>query len=920
VSFDGQWVYYAKMHDAVRPNGADLFKIHVPSRRIQQLTKQEFTPNAGPARGLKVARPGWGVFNLGPCPLPGGRVAFVSDRNGFESQNPGYTPNALALQLCVMDDNGENVECIGHMNLGMALHPVVLKDGRIMFSTLESQGLRSHHLWGIWSIHPDGTYWEPLLSAFEILNGTADSFHFQTQLSDGRIVVESYYNLNNFGFGNYYAFPPRPPDGVPAFGPGYKHDPRNARLRHGRHDDGRPINFRFPFSPYGIEALTPFVPKNDMPSLPAVLGQPDSPRVGKFTHPSGAPDNHMLTVWAPGKVKNAKTAELDAGIYLIKSGLPIDEPGQMRLVKDDPNFNEQWPRALVPYRSIYGVDAPAEIPSLVNDGSRSAYLPEGSPFGLVGSSSLYKRESYPYGAVKPGTVTATYAEDKDPTGYRGFDSSFNWGVQGADAGLYENSEIHAIRILQLEPTTELKGPRAYYNHGREKMDILGEIPVRKFNGDSQPIDPDGHPDTSFLAKIPADVAWTFQTLDKRGMVLNSSQTWHQIRPGEVRNDCGGCHAHSQKPTDFQRTAAARDDYKVFDLTTRPPLMTSRSNDQSGRKWDTNNETGLRFADGPITVEYHRDIKPIFARSCNACHSAKAGRIPDGNLVLDDDTPVKTWQTAGLEFTITVPNSYARLAADQEGKWGFKSLGKRGWMAQPQTASRYVRMMQSRRSLLIWKLFGQRLDGWQNDDMPYEAIPGDPTSLRHKGQPVPDTPENRKLSHIGYTGEMMPPPEAVKAGTVAALSDEDRLTIVRWVDLGCPIDLTYDPKNPDRRGTGWFLDDQRPTLALTYPSAGTNKSLDRILIGVHDLGTGLDMASLKVTADVSIDGVSSGKNAAGKFREISPGVWEWRMTRPVERLPKATLAVSIADRQGNVTSLKRTFAVGAPVTSVTSARR
>ena len=45
-----------------------------------------------------------------------------------------------------------------------------------------------------------------------------------------------------------------------------------------------------------------------------------------------------------------------------------------------------------------------------------------------------------------------------------------------------------------------------------------------------------------------------------------------------------------------------------------------------------------------------------------------------------------------------------------------------------------------------------------------------------------------------------------------------------------------------------------------------------------------------------------------------------MTRPIERLPKATLAVSIADRQGNVTSLKRTFAVGVPVTTATAAQR
>src|SRR5438552_1287862 len=52
----------------------------------------------------------------------------------------------------------------------------------------------------------------------------------------------------------------------------------------------------------------------------------------------------------------------------------------------------------------------------------------------------------------------------------------------------------------------------------------------------QPLAPDGNPDTRFLAKAPADVPFTFQTLDKDGTVLNMAQTWHQLRPGEARND------------------------------------------------------------------------------------------------------------------------------------------------------------------------------------------------------------------------------------------------------------------------------------------------------------------------------------------------------------------------------------------------
>src|SRR5207237_3030404 len=144
--------------------------------------------------------------------------------------------------------------------------------------------------------------------------------------------------------------------------------------------------------------------------------------------------------------------------------------------------------------------------------------------------------------------------------------------------------IHGIRIVAMEPPSALTAGQ-FFNPAGERFRILGEFPVRKFSQDGkQPIDPDGNPDTSFLAKIPADVAWTFQTLDKHGMVLNMAQTWHQVRPGEKRTDCGSCHGHSQKPTPFEDTLAARPDFPIFDLTQQTPLLTTKKDDQSGKKW------------------------------------------------------------------------------------------------------------------------------------------------------------------------------------------------------------------------------------------------------------------------------------------------------------------------------------------------
>ena len=79
-----------------------------------------------------------------------------------------------------------------------------------MFTSYESQGLRDLRLWALWTIHPDGSRWQPLVSNFA--NG-ASAFHFMTQLSDGHVVVEEYYNLNNLGFGTYYKLAPHAPEG-----------------------------------------------------------------------------------------------------------------------------------------------------------------------------------------------------------------------------------------------------------------------------------------------------------------------------------------------------------------------------------------------------------------------------------------------------------------------------------------------------------------------------------------------------------------------------------------------------------------------------------------------------------------------------------------------------------------------------------
>src|SRR5215203_2448381 len=881
VSFDGKWVLFTWYHDLTSVNrqrgdgpylstaGADLYKLNLDTGKLVRLTTQALTPNTGNGARFTPGdaggnHPRIGVFNTGGTWAGGGRIVFTSNRNNFLPPKE-LSSGQRVMQLFAMDDDGSNVELIGHLNLAMALHPQVLLDGRVTFSSWEEHGLRDSRQFPLWVIGPDGRGWMGLSGFSE----PSLVHHFATQMPGGDLVVTRYYNLNNNGLGDLVRYPLDPPG--PDFGS------PDATPSDGT--DGK-----VPFHRAGQVLLTPFTTPADFPAPcpgweenaygssgiegPAPCAGPD--RRGKFTHPSAAPSTvgdparaDLLAVYAPGPANHngiyvslgTALPRYHGEIVLIPDAAPIpappaSQPGrppQLVTVVAEDGFNLQWPRPVVSWRQLYGVDGPAARPALSDAAIRAERLTPGEPFGLLGSSSLLWRDT----AASAGR----FWEDRDPFN-TGDEAPYRWVRQGGDAGVYRDDEVWAVRILLQLPATDRSYPnngRRFYVAGGERMRILGEIPVRK-PGAARLLRPDGsfEDDTSFLARIPADASVTFQTLDRRGMALNMAQTWHQVRPGEARYDCGGCHAHSKEPLDFETTAAAQPGYAIPDLARSTPLLSLSRTGQPGVRTVAAHQT---------TVEWFRNVEPILEKRCASCHggASPAAGLPLARSAARIDRDGVAW-----------PGAYFRLALDTFAERSPAPPGgeEQWWLPQ---LTRYLRGFQSRQSLLMWKVWGERLDGRSNDA---------------RTDDLDFTPSAAHPAGVGVPG-MLP---------------EEKLTLARWIDLGAPIQL----------GTPWgFLeDDLRPTLVLrpSTAQAWAAGSIDALEISAFDTESGVVPASLTVTCNLRLGSVAPGANLAAK-RPVDPEGTVLRLLLPrrVRLDERAVFTVSVRDGARHVTQIVRMFA-------------
>ena len=265
---------------------ADQPAVHARTPGAANWSSDYRTPRGG-QDALRLRR-----VQHGPVPAAR-RPARRSPATATASGPPKGYP-AIALQLFVMDDGRR------HRRRRRPAEPREDRppehrrraasggadDGRIMFSTLESQGIRGDILWGIWRSIPTartGTRW----SARSIPAARRTASTSRRSLPTARSSSRSTTTRTTAASAPTSSCRRSRRRATPAFGPAYMNDPRNPplALRPARQRQGRSC-YRMPFMPTGCGVAHAVRARHRRAGRPRrSSSDKNSPAVGKFTHP-----------------------------------------------------------------------------------------------------------------------------------------------------------------------------------------------------------------------------------------------------------------------------------------------------------------------------------------------------------------------------------------------------------------------------------------------------------------------------------------------------------------------------------------------------------------------------------------------------------------------------------------------------------
>lgn len=507
VSLDGKRVYFAVY-------SASDFKlgwrdgVTLPNMQLGDKGQEAKLYVADIASGVVTALAHKkGDRDTNPVELPDGKIMFSSDRGhtiepwldriGNSSQ---YEP-----QLYIADADGANAKNISPHELATAMHPYVLQDGNVIYSSF----LKSHNLrygstnggvnwpgtldngWSMVGIDREGgdMTWRLGAHGTRLMDGgrlkTGKAQHFFGQLANGDVCTANYYRANNLGLGDVFCFPPQ----------------------------GKGIEGRGPqFIPAGIYNVASWSKSNDEASLPDANGKYQ----GKIGYPEGLSNGQiMLTVGrgyctqVSGTVMGIEgvlanepnTLGCDVGIYQT-TVIPSNSMDDMALIVDDPRWHE------FAAREVKSQTIP--MPALSKSGSDMCVL---------------------------ASSDAGTAETHNPKPYK-FNDEYSNAANGGEIDGLDHSEVVGIKFWEVVPNQ--KEPRSFKNSIGNKIKELGTVSLLD--------------DKSFAVELPCETPFLMGGVDKDGLLTKRDQIPQSLRTGEKRV-CTGCHLHTKPGRPYEQSLA-----------------------------------------------------------------------------------------------------------------------------------------------------------------------------------------------------------------------------------------------------------------------------------------------------------------------------------------------------------------------------
>jgi hypothetical protein len=443
--------------------------------------------------------------DISPSYLPDGRILFSSTRQTrnkailLDDGKPQFSANeegddTAAFNLHVMKDDGTGIEQITY-NQSHDLQPSVLQNGKILYTHWDQIG--QHDNLSFYIANPDGSqverhygYLSMNIKPVQMTDPITRLFHPQ-QMLDGRIAAIL------------------KPDGALLGGDMVVVDTKHffENTLQVPAGGGTTANAQNPISILPVNIKT---------------GLTDVSVHGRFSALSPLYDgtNRLLVSWSQCRLNEIATKKIVA----CSDKLVVDGQVITGYQEAEPLYG-LW---------IYNITDQSQLPVVLAE--------EGKMFTEPVTLEARPTSTYTAPTTDPtlanenvGLLHIRSVYDMDgnfsPFGTNTFTSIGQIAQAAPDA--------RPARFVRLIKAVSIPDDDTKDNLGD---DTYGEL-FNQFTGLREiiayaPVEPDG----SVMVKVPADVAFTLEILDKDGKRISSNHNnWLQVRPGETR-ECNGCHA------------------------------------------------------------------------------------------------------------------------------------------------------------------------------------------------------------------------------------------------------------------------------------------------------------------------------------------------------------------------------------------